>query len=59
MDNQCSFTCPICGNTDVHSIGYINGKPYCRRCISFCGVWIPGNTKTITERRNYEQEKDL
>lgn len=29
------FTCPVCGNADSHSIGMINGKPYCRRCISF------------------------
>ena len=36
MDNS-SFICPVCGNTDVHSIGYLNGKPYCRRCISFRG----------------------
>ena len=32
-----SFACPICGNTDIHSIGYLNDKPYCRRCISFKG----------------------
>ena len=31
------YICPICGNTDVHSIGYLNGKPYCRRCVSFKG----------------------
>ena len=31
------FVCPICGNTDIHSIGYLNGKPYCRRCVSFRG----------------------
>ena len=37
MDSQLSFTCPVCGNTDIHSIGYLNGKPYCRRCISFKG----------------------
>ena len=37
MENCNSFTCPICGNTDAHSIGYLNGKPYCRRCISFRG----------------------
>ncbi len=37
MDNQHSFVCPVCGNTDIHSIGYLNGKPYCRRCISFRG----------------------
>lgn len=32
-----TYKCPICGNTDIHSIGYLNGKPYCRRCISFRG----------------------
>lgn len=32
-----SFVCPICGNNDIHSIGYLNGNPYCRRCISFKG----------------------
>ena len=37
MENHNSFTCPICGNTDIHSFGYLNGKPYCRRCISFKG----------------------
>ena len=37
MDNRYSFTCPVCGNTDIHSIGVLNGKPYCRRCISFKG----------------------
>lgn len=37
MDKFNSYSCPICGNTDIHSIGYLNGKPYCRRCISFRG----------------------
>ena len=31
------FKCPVCGNEDIHSIGYLNGKPYCRKCISFKG----------------------
>ena len=31
------YICPVCGNTDIHSIGILNGKPYCRRCISFKG----------------------
>ena len=30
-----TFICPVCGNVDIHSIGYLNGKPYCRRCIAF------------------------
>ena len=21
-----NFVCPICGNNDIHSIGYLNGK---------------------------------
>ena len=37
MDNQHSFVCLVCGNADIHSIGYLNDKPYCRRCISFKG----------------------
>ena len=31
------FKCPICGNDDKNSIGILNGKLYCRRCISFKG----------------------
>lgn len=31
------FVCPICGNKDPKYIGYINGKPYCRKCIAFKG----------------------
>lgn len=32
-----SYKCPICGNTDIRSIGMRNGKPYCRKCIAFRG----------------------
>lgn len=32
-----SFVCPRCGNSDPRYIGYKNGKPYCRACISFQG----------------------
>ena len=35
--NMENYKCPICGNTDIHSIGILNGKPYCRKCISFRG----------------------
>lgn len=31
------YKCPICGNIDSYAIGVLNGKPYCRRCISFRG----------------------
>ena len=31
------FICPLCGNTDEKYIGYRNGEPYCRLCITFRG----------------------
>ena len=32
-----SYKCPICGNSDTRYIGIRNGKPYCRKCITFRG----------------------
>lgn len=43
MDNHSSFTCPICGNTDVRYIGIRNGKQYCRKCITFRGQEATGD----------------
>ena len=38
MENeQKPFKCPVCGNEDPNSIGILNGKKYCRLCISFRG----------------------
>lgn len=31
------YKCPRCGNTDERFIGYLNGVPYCRRCLGFAG----------------------
>lgn len=36
-EETAKYVCPICGNTDEYSIGILNGRPYCRRCISFKG----------------------
>lgn len=38
-----NYICPICGNTNSHSIGIRNGHPYCRRCISFRGEEVKGD----------------
>ena len=65
MENRNSFTCPICGNTDIHSIGYLNGKPYCRRCISFRGEEVeykPSYPKKAPINLSYElsqEQKEL
>lgn len=64
MANSNSFTCPICGNTDIHSIGYLNGRPYCRKCITFRGreaeepIIEPKNADfTLTYRLSKEQKE--
>lgn len=43
MEDLNSFVCPICGNDDIHSIGVLNGKLFCRRCISFRGEKVSYN----------------
>ena len=60
-----SFVCPICGNTNIHSIGYLNGNPYCRRCISFRGEEVehkPSYPKKAPIHLEYElslEQKEL
>lgn len=60
-----TYKCPVCGNTDVHSIGYLNGKPYCRRCISFKGEEVehkPSYPKKAPIHLEYElspEQKEL
>lgn len=65
MDNHHSFVCAVCGNTDIHSIGILNGKPYCRRCISFRGKEVehkPSYPKKAPIHLEYElspEQKEL
>lgn len=60
-----TFKCPICGNTDIHSIGMLNGKLYCRRCISFRGEEVehkPSYPKKAPIHLEYElssEQKEL
>ena len=53
-----SFVCPICGNNDIHSIGYLNGKPYCRRCISFRGEEVE-NKPSYPKKAHIHLEYEL
>ena len=65
MANDSAFVCPICGNTDIHSIGMLNGKPYCRRCITFRGEKVepsPSHSKEAPIYLEYElssEQKEL
>ena len=60
-----NFKCTVCGNSDIHSIGYLNGKPYCRRCISFKGEEVehkPSYPKKAPIHLSYElspEQKEL
>ena len=56
-----NFICPRCGNSDPKFIGYLNGKPYCRFCISMNGKAAankrPGNGSVVL-KLNYSLSKD-
>ena len=60
-----NYKCPICGNTDPYSIGVLNGRQYCRRCISFRGEEaksLVSNPKVSSIFLGYdlsEEQKDL
>lgn len=58
LDNTNIFVCPICGNSDPLYIGYKNGKPYCRKCISFKGKEAD-NFYKIPVRANYKLSYEL
>lgn len=40
-----NFVCPRCGNADPRYVGYRNGVPYCRKCISFSGREVQAKKK--------------
>ena len=59
------FVCERCGNSDERYIGMINGRPYCRKCISFSGEeasFEPKAEKTVNLSLSYSlsrQQKEL
>ncbi len=56
-----SFLCPRCGNDNPKYVGYLNGKPYCRRCIGFTGEeaenFLP-RPKTVGFQISYSLSKE-
>lgn len=53
-----SFVCPICGNKDPNAIGIRNGKPYCRKCLSFRGQEVQGS-EGVEKDAFYSLDYDL
>src|SRR5574344_2954204 len=56
-NEQESCTCPRCGNSDPRYIGMRNGRPYCRKCISFVGTKanpLPSSPKTVELCLHYD-----
>ena len=55
------YICPICGNKDQKYVGERNGKPYCRKCITFRGLeatdsYIPNDSASYA--LHYELSED-
>jgi len=50
-----TYVCPRCGNSDPRYIGYLNNRPYCRKCITFSGRHAKEikHTKDITLKLDY------
>lgn len=58
---ETKFVCPVCGNDNESMIGYLNGKPYCRKCIKFQGEEAPNSFKIPAKARyklNYSLSND-
>lgn len=52
------FVCIKCGNSNPKYFGYLNGKTYCRRCITFKGEEVEYKTKR-KEKTNYVLKFEL
>ena len=55
------FVCPRCGNSNTRYIGYLNGKPYCRFCVSMNGKQADTpnlNHGAVTLRLNYQLSRE-
>ena len=56
-----NFVCSRCGNSDPKYIGYLNGKPYCRFCISMKGKEAKkdeGLKPSVVTKLNYKLSKE-
>lgn len=53
------YKCEVCGNEDERYIGYKNGIPYCRRCISFFGELADDEVYIRQYKGNVELKYEL
>ena len=52
------YLCPICGNANPIFIGIRNGKPYCRKCLTFRGQEV-SNDYIQNTNAEYELHYEL
>ena len=56
-----NYICPRCGNSNSKYVGYLNGKPYCRFCISMKGSEAEQKKRgkgAVVMRLNYPLSKE-
>ena len=56
-----NYICPRCGNKDQRYVGYLNGQPYCRFCISMKGKQADKKGKgkgSVVLKLDYSLSKD-
>ena len=59
------YKCPIGGNKDARYIGYRDGQPYCRKCLTFKGeeakdlYKAPKNAKIFRSYNLSEEQQRL
>ena len=56
-----NYICPRCGNSNPKYVGYLNGKPYCRFCISMKGSEAEQKKRgkgAVVMRLNYPLSKE-
>ena len=41
------YVCPICGNKDQTFVGFMHGKPYCRKCVVYRGDIVKDEPSTF------------
>ena len=53
------YKCPRCGNSDIKKLGYLNGKIYCRACLTFNGQEVKQEKNIVNKKCDYSLTYEL